>query len=233
MRIAGFQKLTLLDYPGAVACILFTPGCNFRCPFCQNAPLLDSPPEEVSPEEVLAYLAKRRGIVEGLVVSGGEPLLQPGLPDFLREVKALGCKVKLDTNGSFPEELEALLAAGLVDYVAMDVKHRRESYFFVTGRDNREVLPRVEASMALLRASGLPCEFRTTFVKGIHTPEDAGAIGAWVGGGLPYFLQNYEDSGNILLPAGLSPFSPAEMAEALALARRGCPGASLRGVKAP
>jgi pyruvate formate lyase activating enzyme len=230
LRIAGFQKLTLLDYPGTVACILFTPGCNFRCPFCQNAPLLEDPAEEIAPDEVLAYLAKRRGIVEGLVVSGGEPLLQPDLPDFLREVKALGCKVKLDTNGSFPKRLAGLLADGLTDYVAMDIKHRRENYFFVTGLDNGEVLPRVEAGMALLRDAAVPCEFRTTFVKGIHTPEDAGAIGLWIGGSLPYYLQNYEDSGNILMPEGLSPFSAEEMAEALSFAQKSCPKAALRGV---
>ena len=148
MKIGGFQKLTLLDYPGQVACILFTAGCNFRCPFCHNAGLVtaDRGPE-ASETEILAYLKKRQGILDGVVVSGGEPLLQFGLRPFLTAVKRLGYLVKLDTNGSFPDRLERLMREGLVDYVAMDLKHIPERYSQAAGIDDPGFCPELSAAL--------------------------------------------------------------------------------------
>ena len=231
MRIGGFQKLTLLDYPGQMACIVFTEGCNLRCPFCHNAPLTvpSAGAPAVSQEEVLSYLARRRGLLDGVVLSGGEPLLQTDAADFLRAVRDLGYLIKLDTNGCYPQQLEALLTAGLVDHIAMDVKHRLEAYPLAVGRESGDVVAAVEASMALLRGCGLPFEFRTTFVKGIHQESDAGAIAAWIAGEQPYYLQSYVDSGAVLRPEGLSAFSPQELSHMREQARVHCPNTFLRG----
>lgn len=231
MKIGGFQKLTLLDYPGQVACILFTAGCNFRCPFCHNAGLVTADTgAEASETEILAYLKKRQGILDGIVVSGGEPLLQPGLRPFLTAVKRLGYLVKLDTNGSFPNRMERLMREGLVDYVAMDLKHIPERYSQAAGIDDPGLLPRIERGIALLRTGIVPFEFRTTLVKGIHRPEDAGAIAAWVAGSQPYYLQSYTDSGAVLCPDHLEAFSEPELRRMLCAAKQHCPNAALRGV---
>ena len=129
MQIGGLQKMTLLDYPGRVACTVFLPGCNFRCPFCHNAPLVLGPGERLDEQALFAFLEKRRGLLDGVAVTGGEPLLQPELETFLRRIKALGYPIKLDTNGSFPDRLRGLLEEGLVDYVAMDIKNWQEPPF--------------------------------------------------------------------------------------------------------
>ncbi len=146
MKIGGLQKLTLLDFPERVACIIFTLGCNFRCPFCQNGGLVLPDPGTipVTEEDVIAYLVKRKGILDGVVISGGEPLIWPDLIDFIRKVKDLGYQVKLDTNGSFPDRLESLLEEGLLDYVAMDIKNSPERYGASIGTDAQEILPRIE-----------------------------------------------------------------------------------------
>ena len=161
MRLGGLQKMTLLDFPGRVACTVFTVGCNLRCPFCHNSSLvLTSELPELSLEEFFAFLRKRQGLLDGVAVTGGEPLLHPELPGFLEQIRALGYAVKLDTNGCFPERLQAVLEAGLADYVAMDVKNSREKYEQTAGVAG--ILPRVEESVALLRAGKTPFEFRTT-----------------------------------------------------------------------
>lgn len=236
MRIGGFQKLTLLDYPGRMACIVFTMGCNFCCPFCHNAGLLGGQVQEAgrkeeaaAEEEIFTYLKKRQGLLDGLVLTGGEPLLWKDTADFLRKVRALDYSIKLDTNGSFPGRLKGLLDEGLVDYVAMDIKHSREKYPAAAGCGCQGILPAVEESLGILRESGIPFELRTTLVKGIHREEDMEALAAWIAGNQPYYLQNYVDSGNVLQPEGLSSFSPEELSRMLQIARRHCPAAEIRG----
>ena len=173
MIFHGFQKLTLLDYPGKVAATLFTAGCNFRCPFCHNASLVTHIEigESYTEDEVLRYLAKRQGILEGVCLTGGEPLLQKGVEDFLSRVKSLGYAVKLDTNGSFPERLENILSLGVVDHVAMDVKNAKDKYPQTVGLADYDVTP-IERSVALLLSGRVSYEFRTTVVKELHTVED-------------------------------------------------------------
>lgn len=227
MNIQGFQRLTLLDYPGKVACTVFTGGCNLRCPFCHNAPLVLSPAAQRSMEgEVLSYLQKRRGLLDGVCVTGGEPLLQPELPRFLSAVRAMGYLVKLDTNGTLPAPLKALLVAGLVDYVAMDIKAAPEHYALAAGTDVD--LARVRESVDLIRSSGVEHEFRTTVVRGIHTQADFEAIGQWLEGAERYFLQPFRDSGDILSP-GCAGFSHDELALFLRTVQAYIPAAALRG----
>lgn len=199
MRIQGFQKLTLLDYPGKVACILFTEGCNFRCPFCHNAALVShvDPSARLSVEEILSQLEKRKGILDGVCITGGEPLLQRGLEEFLSAVKQMGLSVKLDTNGTFPERLRALVEAGLVDYVAMDVKNCREKYARTAGVQTL-ALDAIEESVAFLLEGRVPFEFRTTVTEELHTPEDIGAIAEWIKGAPAYYIQNFVDSGDLV-----------------------------------
>lgn len=140
MVICGIQKLTLLDYPGKVACTIFTGGCNFRCPFCHNADLVTGKPEvTVTGEEIFRFLRKRQGLLDGVCISGGEPLLQPDLEDFIRGVRSLGYSVKLDTNGSMPDKLESLAEKGLLDYVAMDLKNAPEHYGRTIGAETYDV----------------------------------------------------------------------------------------------
>jgi len=230
MRIGGFQKLTLLDYPGEVACIVFTNGCNFRCPFCHNAGLVvpEMGEDDIPEDTVLSYLQKRSGLVDGVVITGGEPLVWPDLPDFLRKVRGQGYKIKLDTNGSFPERLQAVLEAGLVDYVAMDVKQAPGKYGAACGVPDGDVVPLVSRSLRVLGDSGVPFELRTTVVKGIHSAEDVAALAQWLSSRAPYYLQTYVDSGHVIAPEGLSSFSEEELGEMLAAARRYCPLAALR-----
>lgn len=211
MQFHGFQKLTLLDFPGKVACTLFTGGCNFRCPFCHNAGLVTHVEQAAYPEEaVLSYLEKRKGVLDGVCVTGGEPLLQAGLPAFLERVKALGYAVKLDTNGSFPDRLKALVAAGLVDYVAMDIKNAPEQYALTAGAEVD--LAAVEESVSFLLSGAVDYEFRTTLVAELHTAADMEAIGMWIRGAKRYFLQTFRDSGD-LIGAGYSAL-PAETTRA-------------------
>ena len=230
MRLGGLQKMTLLDFPGRVACTVFTVGCNFRCPFCHNSSLVVSPElPELSQDDFFAFLRKRQGLLEGVAITGGEPLLHPDMPEFLEKIRALGYAVKLDTNGAFPDRLKAILDAGLADYVAMDIKNSREKYEDTAGV--RGILPAVERSAALLREGETPFEFRTTLVDELHEPEDFAAIGAWIGGSEPYFIQGFVDSGDIL--AGSDRFhaaGPEKAAACLEAARAYLPNAQLRGV---
>ena len=212
MQINGFQKLTLLDFPGKVACIVFTPGCNFRCPFCHNASLVTHiDGERIEEEEILSYLKKRQGLLDGVVVTGGEPTLQGDLTDFLGKVKALGYAVKLDTNGTSPEKLKFLVEQGLVDYVAMDIKNTAAKYP-VTAGCGSAVLGKVEESIDFLLADTVDYEFRTTVTAELHTPQDIGDIAKRIKGAKRYFLQNFIDSGDIVSP-GNSPVTPQVMAE--------------------
>jgi len=228
MNIQGYQKLTLLDFPGKVACTVFTGGCNLRCPFCHNGSLVRAPgAHENALEEVLAYLRKRRGLLDAVCISGGEPLLQPDLAAFILQLKEMGYLVKLDTNGALPQVLQPLLTAGLPDYVAMDVKSSPAGYPLATGiaADASAFLQSIE----LIRQSGIPHEFRTTVVKGIHKEQDLVAIARLLGDET-YFLQGFVDSGD-LLGEGCAAFSPQEMQAMLDAVRIHTPRAALRGVK--
>ena len=190
MLIVGLNKTTLLDYPGRVAATVFTSGCNFRCPFCHNGHLVLKPSalEVYSEGEVFSFLLKRRNVLKGVCITGGEPTLQADLPDFIRRVKELGYSVKLDTNGYEPEVLETLLKEKLLDYVAMDIKNCKEKYAQTVGLEGFET-GRIEKSVALLKASGIDYEFRTTVVREFHEREDLRKIGMWLSGCARLFLQ--------------------------------------------
>ena len=202
MHIGGFQKMTMLDYPGRIACILFTHGCNLRCPFCHNATLVTEGYDPVSEEEILCYIRKRRGVLDGVVVSGGEPLLQPDAIPFLRRLAAEGLPIKLDTNGSFPDRLRTVVSEGLVDYVAMDIKNAKEKYPLTTGVPALE-LAAIEESAAFLLEGHVDYEFRTTIVRELHAEEDMVSIGKWIKGAERYYLQGFVDSGGLIDGEGL------------------------------
>lgn len=230
MTVCGFQKLTLLDFPGKVAATVFTGGCNLRCPFCHNAKLVTDTAETpvLATEEVLAYLQRRRGILDGVCVTGGEPTLQPDLPDFLGELRKMGYAVKLDTNGTRPDILRSLIAQDLVDHVAMDIKNCREKYGITAGKIPFDLSP-IEESIRLLMSGNTSYEFRTTVVRGIHTANDIAALGAWIAGADRYFLQGFVDSGS-LIGGGFEAFSPEEMHRFLDTVRQYIPNAQLRGI---
>ena len=211
MNICGLQKLSMVDYPGKLAATVFTGGCNLRCPFCHNALLVtrlnESP--RLDTDEVLAFLRSRRSLLDAVVLSGGEPLLQPGAADFLATVKDMGYLVKLDTNGCYPDALEEILSKRFVDYVAMDIKNSREKYSLTVGVPNFDLAP-IDESIRLIRESGIDYEFRTTAVRQFHTAADFTAIGRWLHGSKNYYIQNFNDSGN-LIGSGMSGFSEEEL----------------------
>ena len=230
MLINGFQKLTILDYPGKVACIVFTPGCNFRCPFCHNASLVTHIDKDtyLDVNEVMDYLKKRQGLLDGVVITGGEPLLQDGIEDFISEIKALGYAVKLDTNGSFPEKLISVVEKGLVDYVAMDIKNSKEKYAETIGVDDFDITP-IEKSVDFLLQNKVDFEFRTTIVDGLHTLDDIQDIVVWIKGAHKYFLQNFVDSGDLIKP-DLKPVSALLLKEMQKKASEIIPSVEIRGI---
>ncbi len=216
MKLAGLQKLSLLDFPGITCCTVFTPGCNFRCPFCHNAPLVLGSDEPLIPEEdFFAYLNKRKNVLQGVCVSGGEPLLQPDIEPFLIKIRALGYAVKLDTNGSFPEKLESLCRKGLLDYVAMDIKSSEEGYLKTIGLKEFD-LDKIRRSVAFLKEGMVPYEFRTTVVKELHGEREMKAIAVWLSGSRRYTLQAFVNSENVIDNA-LSAPSKEEIAAFAAL----------------
>lgn len=226
MRIYGLQKLSLVDYPGKTAAVLFTGGCNFRCPFCHNFGLVQDPGEPLDDGEVFGYLKKRTGLLDAVVITGGEPLIHPDIADLIEKVRALGYPVKLDTNGTFPARLAELLTRGLVDYVAMDIKNSREKYYLTAGCDVD--LDSVNKSIMLLKSGTTDFEFRTTVVSQLHEEEDFVNIGEWIKGGEKYYLQRFKDSENV--PYGnLTAPSDSEMERFLSVIQRFVPNAALRG----
>lgn len=231
MQIHGFAKMTLLDYPEHVAATIFTGACNFRCPFCHNGDLVLNPQTvpQISEEEVLTTLQKRQKLLDGVCITGGEPTLQPDLSDFIKKIKQLGFLVKLDTNGYRPEVLEGLFKEGLLDYVAMDIKNAREKYAMTAGVSGFEI-ERVEASVNLLKNSGIPYEFRTTAVSELHTKADFIAIGEWIQGAEAYFIQPYRESGQVISP-GFHPHSLSELEEIKAVLMPFVKKVELRGVE--
>ena len=215
MLISGLQKLTLLDYPGTVACTVFTSGCNFRCPFCHNAALVLPERIEGDPDgaaTVLRFLKTRQGILEGVAFTGGERY-----------------RIKLDTNGSFPERLESLIAEGLVDRVAMDVKNDPARYAETVGLRALD-LGAVERSRDILMRGAVDYEFRTTVVKGLHTRESLLEAARWIAGAKEYYLQQYKDSGDLLDPRGLGPYTNQEMHALRDAVAEIVPSVRLRGV---
>ncbi|MDD4164652.1 MAG: anaerobic ribonucleoside-triphosphate reductase activating protein [Eubacteriales bacterium] len=229
MNIQGLQKLTLLDYPGVVACTVFTGGCNFRCPFCHNASLVLTPDSEsgITYEDFFTFLKKRKGALDGVCITGGEPLMQSDIHNFITEIKALGYKVKLDTNGSFPERLIKLIDSGMLDYVAMDIKNSPKYYAKTAGKEIIDI-DAVKESAKKLMTGSLPFEFRTTLVRTFHTEDSIRSIGLWLKGEEKYFLQNFVDSGN-LIESGLCGFSEKESRYLLDILRIYVPNAALRG----
>ena len=231
MKICGFQKMTMLDYPGKVACTVFTGGCNFRCPFCHNALLVTEIDEDNLWEEneIIEYLYKRKGIIDGVCITGGEPLMQKDIDGFIRKVKQTGLPVKLDTNGSYPEKLKALVADGLVDYVAMDIKNSKEKYPLTVGIPGYDI-SKIEESVSFLLSDAVDYEFRTTVVRELHTADDISDITDWISGAKRYFLQGFVDSGS-LIGENMSAYRPQEMVEICSRAQEKLPNTVLRGVK--
>ncbi len=220
MIIHGLQKMTLVDYPGKVAAILFTGSCNFRCPFCQNASLVLDPSSEpvVAEEEIFSYLRKRKGMLDGVVVTGGEPTVHSDLLEYMARIKDIGYSVKLDTNGYRPDVLKKAVDGGYADYVAMDIKNSLDSYPRTAG------LPHIftsliKESISYLMEGHVPYEFRTTVVHELHSAEDFEKIGEMCAGCDNYFLQSYSDRGDIINPVFTTP-SPEEMETYIKILRK-------------
>ena len=229
MQILGLNKTTLLDYPEHVAATVFTGGCNFRCPFCHNMDLVLGEVEPaLSTEDFFAFLEKRKGILDGVCITGGEPTLQKDLPDFIRGIRDKGYLVKLDTNGYRPKVLEELLRENLLDYVAMDIKSSVENYPRVTGMADLDVTG-IQESVSLLKSAGIPYEFRTTVVKGLHRIDEFDEIGRWLQGAEAYFLQAFRENEKVP-DKSLSSFPEAEMREMKQLAERYIERVELRGI---
>lgn len=230
MVIQGLQKLTLLDYPGKTACTIFTGGCNFLCPFCHNAALVTGVGENrcLEEEEIFSFLRKRQGILDGVCITGGEPLVQPDLEKWIQKIKELGFLVKLDTNGSFPERLEKIVKAHLVDYVAMDVKNSKENYGRTIGKEPYDCSD-VERSIKFLLEGRVDYEFRTTVVREFHGPEELKKISSWIKGAKRYYLQQFVDSGN-LIEEGLHGYTKEEMEELLKVVKEQVKESSVRGI---
>ncbi|MBP5307683.1 MAG: anaerobic ribonucleoside-triphosphate reductase activating protein [Clostridia bacterium] len=230
MLISGFRKMTLLDYPNKVACTVFTGGCNFRCPFCHNASLVTDIDKNsaLKADEILSFLKKRTGLLDGVCITGGEPLMHPDVTDFIKEIKSLGFSVKVDTNGSFPDRLKEIVNGGLADYVAMDVKNSPEKYAMTVGVENFDITP-VKESVKFLKESGAAFEFRTTVVKEFHDVADIEAVAEWIGGAPAYYLQNFEDSGNLIC-GGLHSVDNKTMERMRISALKHVKNVSLRGI---
>ena len=232
MIIKGLQKLTLLDFPGRIACTVFTCGCNMRCPFCHNGGLATGEGgDDISVEELLSFLDSRAGRLSGVCVSGGEPTLQSDLADLLSAIKARGLAVKLDTNGTNPDMLKSLIDSGLIDYVAMDIKNSPEMYTLTAGLEETErsarLVDNIRRSAAILMEGGVDFEFRTTLVKELHSERDMHEIGKWLRGGEKFFLQSYRDEGDIIMP-GLSAHTPERTRELLEILKTYIPCAEIR-----
>ncbi len=226
MKIYGLQKLSLVDYPGKTAAVLFTGGCNFRCPFCHNFGLVSSPGEPLDEEEVFSYLKKRKGLLDAVVITGGEPLIHPDIAGLIKKVRDVGYPVKLDTNGTFPVRLAELISEGLVDYVAMDIKNCEEKYFLTAGCDVD--LDAVRKSVMLLMSGSVDFEFRTTAVKQLHEVSDFIRIGKWIKGNEKYYIQRFKDAETV--PYGnLSAPDDGELRAFLDAVIQFVPNARLRG----
>lgn len=230
MKICGLNKTTLLDYPGKVAASIFLGGCNFYCPFCHNSSLVAAPSlqPEISREEVITFLKKRRGILEGVCITGGEPTISSDLEDFIGSIHELGYPVKLDTNGTNPTIVKNLAEKGLIHMVAMDIKACPENYSTLCGLPSPDLDSIRETAEYLLKGN-LNYEFRTTAVKELHTENDFIRIGQWLKGAKAYYLQAYKDSEEVLQP-GFSSFTPEELRYFQKILRRTISSVHIRGI---
>lgn len=230
MQIHGFQKLTLLDYPGKCAATLFTAGCNLRCPFCHNAPLVTkiNLADRLDTEEIIGYLKKRKGVLDGVCLTGGEPLMSDGVFELMKRIKDIGYPIKLDTNGTFPERLRRAVFGGLCDSVAMDVKNSPERYAETVGVEDFDISP-VKQSVEFLKSGAVDFEFRTTVVKELHTLEDIERLARWIAGAPRYYLQRFKDSGD-LIKEGFSPPDGEFMENAQKIASKYIKKVELRGI---
>ena len=230
MKLYGLQKLTLLDFPGKVACTVFLGGCDFRCPFCHNYELAaGQAPAVMETGELLAFLQKRRGLLDGVAITGGEPCLHRDLPDLMRAIREMGFAVKLDTNGAHPALLRTILEEGLADYVAMDIKNSPDKYAATAGLQTFDMGP-IRESVQLLMQGSVDYEFRTTVVAEFHEAADFKAIGAWIAGAQRYFLQIFTDRdtvpyGNLHAPAREDVIAWAD------IARKYVPDTAIRGLE--
>ncbi len=230
MLILGLQKTTLLDYPGKVASTIFTGGCNFKCPYCHNRDLV-MPPADVlaySKDEIFDHLNKKKKILDGVCITGGEPTLHKDLPDFISEIKDLGLLVKLDTNGTNPQMLKSLVNDGLLDYVAMDIKHSKAKYNSIANMINFD-LSAIEESVSFLKENSVEYEFRTTIMKECHTEDDIIEIGKWINGASAYYLQSYRESEQVINPI-FSPHSPETLKHFVEILKPFVPNTFLRGI---
>ena len=227
MNIGGIQKLTLLDYPGHVACTVFLKGCNFCCPFCYNTSLIDG--EALNPileNDFFDFLKTRKKVLDGVAITGGEPLLQKDIKEFIIKIRALGYKIKLDTNGSYPEVLQSLIEEGLVDYVAMDIKNSWNKYDITSGARQIE---NVKKSISILLEGHVDYEFRTTVVKELHSKEDFEIIGQMIQGADNYFIQRFRPNENVI-DKNLNAPSKNELIEYLTVVKKYIPNAQIRGI---
>ena len=231
MNICGYQKTTLLDYPGHVAATIFTGGCNFRCPFCHNSDLVVNSTMSpcISQEEIFSFLKKRKNVLSGICITGGEPTLQTNLSEFIKKVRSLGYKIKLDTNGYRPDVISSLLEDNLLDYIAMDIKAGLSNYAKVSGIPNLDT-SKIKESISIIENSGIDYEFRTTVVKELHNRQDFLEISEMLSSSSSYFIQSFKDSGNILTP-GLSFCDIDTLNQYLAIVKNKLPFSSLRGIE--
>lgn len=231
LKVRGLQKLTLLDFPGKTGCTVFLGGCNFRCPFCQNSELIVPSADlyEIPEEEFFAFLKKRQGILDGVAITGGEPLINKGIEEFVKRIKDMGYLVKLDTNGTFPKVLKSLGDKKLIDYVAVDIKNSEEKYAQTVGLQSVNLNPIYESIDYLMNGS-IDFEFRTTVVKEFHKKEDFVKIGQWLKGDEKFFLQQYKDS-EYVLKKGLTSYSEETMHEFCETLKLYIPKADVRGIE--
>lgn len=232
MDIKGITNTTLNDYPGLVAATIYTGSCDFSCPFCFNRSLVIKPEKlpSMNEEEVLEFLQQRRVALEGVCITGGEPLMQPDLMSFLYKLRMLGYKIKLDTNGYDPVHLTHILEQGLVDYVAMDIKNSQLNYARTIGRSDFD-LTRIKLSVDIIKESGVDYEYKTTVVRELHTPQDIEDIGRWLAGVKAYYLQPYIDGDDVIMPV-FSSYSKTQMKDFLRVVKNYIPKAELRGYEA-
>lgn len=228
MNISGLEKLTVTDYPGYVACIIFTQGCNFYCAFCQNSALIPIKKGDLNEKEIFDYLEKRKKILDGVVITGGEPLLQRDIKEFIIKIKEMGYKVKLDTNGSNPFKLKELLEENLIDYVAMDIKHDKESYSLITGNSVYNYKS-IETSIELIENSNIDYEFRTTIVKEYHDLSSIANICQLINSESKYYLQNFVNS-ELVPDQDLHGFSDSELKNMEQKLNEKYPNVKIRGL---
>ena len=229
MKIFGMEKLSLVDYDGKIATTLFTGNCNFKCGFCHNSPLVLDYTQlpEFDQAEIFNYLTKRKGVIEGVCVSGGEPTLHADLPDFLAKIKALGYPIKLDTNGTNPDMIKNLYKDGLVDYFAMDIKNNKQDYAKIIGFDTFDT-SKIEKSVEFFLGGGAPYEFRTTLINEFHKRENIALIGEWIKGAKKYFLQKFKDS-ETCIKSHLSPVDDKTVLEFVDILSKNIDCVRLRG----